>query len=86
MNKIIEAMYKSEFPKLKIKIGVFKHKETQQHGFCVTEVNTTISDKTHMYIFDARGWELLKDVEVEGTERIMESFHQDLIEQMEKTK
>ena len=80
----MEAVYKSEFPKLEVKIDKFKHKETGEIRFCVMKVSTSLVPTTHNFIFDASEWIRLEATDLEGTERIQECFHQDLLKQMEE--
>ena len=85
MNEIIKALYKSEFPKLKINIGIFKHKKTKEIKFCVMEVSTPLSKFINMYVYDASKWDKLDSKQLEGTERIQECFDNDLLQQIEKS-
>lgn len=79
MNKIIESILKSEFPKLNVEIAIFKHKRTQEIRFCVMTVNTGLTGLTHHHIYNASEWDKLDSKLLEGTQRIQEAFHNDLI-------
>lgn len=81
---IKEAIIRSELPKLDVDIGIFEHKKTKEIRFCVMSVNTHFNKWTHNYIYDASEWNKLDSKQLEGTERIQESFHSDIIRQMEE--
>jgi len=80
---IKEAIIRSELPKLDVNIGIFEHKETKEIRFCVMGVNTRLTKSQHMYVFNASEWKKLDSKLLEGTERIQESFHTDILKQME---
>lgn len=79
-EQLIDSIYKDKFPILNVEIGQFRHKETGETAFCVMGVSTGIIDKKHMYVYNASEWEKIKDFNLEGTERIQEALHKDMIE------
>jgi len=83
MNKIMEAVYKSHFPKLKVEITKLKHKRTGEIKFCVMGVSSGLVPTKHMFVYDASEWDELESTDLEGTGRIQECFHQDLLKQMD---
>jgi hypothetical protein len=78
MNKIMEAVYRSEMPKLNVRIGVFENKITKELHFAVTSVNSV-----HR-VYDARRFKLLETKLVENTEMIWQTMTDEMIKQMEK--
>jgi hypothetical protein len=84
MNEIEKALITSHLPRLKVEIGIFEHKETKEIRFCVSSIATGLTESKHCYVYNASEWTKLDSKLLEGTERIQEAFHHDMLEQMEK--
>ena len=79
-----ESILKSNFPKLKVDIGIFKHRNTGEIRFCVMGVSTQLTKTQTMYVFDASEWDKLDNKKLEGVERIQECYDNDMLKQVEK--